>query len=245
MKAREYVWLYRRENGYWWFVNKRRLIVAFLKRYAGEAKPLSVLDIGCGTGALMESLSGSAKIYGMDVAYAALGFCKERGLSNLAQGNSQQLPFKDKAFDVVIMSDLLEHAADDALVLREGRRVLNRGGRLILTVPAFMALWSPHDVALGHQRRYRLAGLRRQFVENGFHVERISYYMFILFLPILCFRFLKRLSASAKQPATSDFLPLPQWLNNFLLSLLGMERWLLKLMNLPWGVSLVAVARKE
>jgi len=162
------------------------------------------------------------------------------------KGDAMRLPFGPGAFDVVLALDAFEHFDDDVAAMRETFRVLRPGGLLVATVPAFMALWSPHDVAYHHKRRYRRPQLRERLVAAGFHVERASYSTATLFLPVLALRRLRRWRGERPgEETTSDFaVPFPapvEWLAS---GITRAEVALERHVDLPVGVSLLAVARR-
>ena len=115
--------------------------------------------------------------------------------------------------------------------------------RLRATVRAPQYRWSPHDVINPHRRRYARRELRDRIREAGLRVERVSYFNMFLFPAVLLARLLRRGTAEA-QEGQSDFKVVPGPINAFLAGLFGAERFLLRLTNLPFGVSLLAVARK-
>ncbi len=146
--------------------------------------------------------------------------------------------------DAVLALDLLEHLPDDAAAAREFARVLRPGGILLLTVPACPELWSEHDEALDHLRRYRAARLRKVLAEAGLSIEKLSPVITTLLLPIAALRVIQRLlPRKADAPETAFIIP-PRPVNWLLTAILRLERLWLRRFNLPVGVSLVAVARR-
>src|SRR5205085_11569628 len=131
---------------------------------------------------------------GVDVSQDALAFCRARGLANVRHGEAEKLPYEDGAFDLVTGLDVVEHLDDDVAGLREMRRVLRPGGRVLLFVPAFMFLWGLQDEVSHHRRRYRLPELRCVLEQAGLEVERMTYANITFFLPILLIRKLMRLT---------------------------------------------------
>jgi SAM-dependent methyltransferase len=178
-----------------------------------------------------------------DASAEALAFSKSRGSDRLARSHLESLPFANSTFDIVTALDVLEHVDDDLKALDEVLRVTAKRGVLVITVPAYGFLWSEHDEALHHRRRYAASELRNKLTNAGFEVERISYYITLLFFPILFMRFVQSVSKKSIQAKTSHIV-LPGWLNAFLVGILGFERWLLRWINLPFGVSIVCLARK-
>lgn len=240
MNAEEYVKMRELEDHYWWFVGRRLLALQLLQKY-GAKEPL-VLDLGCGTGAVSHEMQTFAQTWGLDFNLQALAFCRERGLGNLTQGDAQRLPYQTDSFDAITSLDVFEHLRDDETAFRESLRVLRPGGVLVLSVPAFMTLWGPHDVALHHFRRYRRKEMARKLEEAGFEIVRNSYSVFFLF-PLVG---LSRLVEKLKRGPAKASLPLfPKWLNELLIGIQKMEaKLILGLGNLPWGSSVVTVARK-
>ncbi|MGE5531977.1 MAG: class I SAM-dependent DNA methyltransferase [Bacteroidota bacterium] len=244
MKTRDYQELYDLEETYWWFVGRRLLVRQMVERYAGRAN-LRLLDAGCGTGGTLSRMIGLGDLFGFDYSEFALAFCRQRGFSLLAAGDLTALPYCTDIFDVVLSCDVLEHVDDDFLGLAEMVRTLRQGGHLVLTLPAHAFLWSEHDEALSHRRRYSAKHLRKMLEEAGLEVVKLSPVVTVAFLPILAFRLLQRLSPHRSDEPKTDLRELPRPLNNLLIDVLRLENWFLRRLNLPVGTSLVAVARKR
>src|SRR6267378_6823015 len=186
MQQHTYAIMRRVEETHWWFAGRRRIIKSFLERLCRDVKvesagnsrnyaPLSILDVGCGTGANLEMLSEFGEAEGVDISGEALTFCRERGLENVKQGEAEALPFEDSSFDLVTGLDVVEHLDDDLAGLKEMRRVLRPGGRALVFVPAFMFLWGVQDDISHHRRRYSMKELKRVVREAGFEIERATY----------------------------------------------------------------------
>ena len=243
MNISEYAEMYKLESFYWWFVARRRLLEAFVRQIAGEFKRPTILDVGCGTGMNFSVLAKFGDTFSSDASEEALSFCKSRGIDGLVRSHVELLPFVGSTFDIVTALDMLEHIDDDLRGLDELMRVMREGGALLITVPAYGFLWSEHDEALHHRRRYAASELRNKLTNAGFEVERITYYITFLFFPILFMRFAQSVSKKSIHAKTSHII-LPGWLNSLLIAILGLERVLLRWMNFPFGVSIVCLARK-
>jgi ubiquinone/menaquinone biosynthesis C-methylase UbiE len=244
MYEREYEAMYQLESSYWWYVARRRLAVDLLVDEIRCDSNVHILDVGCGTGANVQALARLGPTVGIDASADALQFCRRRGIGSVAHSLVEQLPFTDKFFRVVTALDILEHTDDDLHALREIRRVCRTDGLVLITVPAYGFLWSEHDEALKHRRRYGANELRNKLKLTGFEVVRTSYFVSALFFPIFVLRVWQSIQKDSTRPKTS-LVVLPNWLNSFLIGLLRMEQHLFHRMNLPFGVSIVALARPK
>lgn len=243
MMQHTYPILYEVEESHWWCIGRRRIIASFVKDICSKITDHhpQILDVGCGTGANLKMLAQFGDAQGVDVSADAVAFCRERGLENVKLGAAESLPFADNEFDLVTALDVVEHMDDDVAGLREMRRVLRPGGRLLLFVPTFMFLWGVQDEVSNHRRRYRLAELRRAVTAAGFQVERTAYANITFFLPVLLVRKLMRLTGIRAETETSINIPA---LNRVFGALLGSERYWLRYLNFPFGVSGLCVARR-
>src|SRR5215204_4868312 len=243
MMEHTYPILFRVEQSHWWYIGRRKIIAGFVQEICScvtDRRP-RILDVGCGTGANLLLLSKYGEAEGVDVSEDALVFCRERGLEKVKLGAAEELPYDDGTFDLVTALDVVEHIDDDLAGLREMRRVLRSGGHVLLFVPTFMFLWGLQDDVSHHRRRYCLSELRRVLEQAGFQIERTTYANITFFLPILLLRKLMRVTGI--KAATENNINVPA-LNGVLGRLLGAESFVLKYMNIPFGVSGLCVARK-
>ena len=238
MEIAEYEKMYKFEEKYWWWIGKGEIVKRILDRL--NLNSTDILDAGCGTGFNLNYLNEYGTVIGSDFSKEALKFCKIRKHKNLVQADTEILPFKSNTFDLITALDLLEHL-NDIEALKEFYRVLKPNGYLVATVPAFDFMWSKHDEALHHKRRYNKAQLKDALKSNGFIIEKISYWNFFLFLPIVAMRLIKR-SVKSEEIET-DAKRLPNIVNAFLTSLLKIEEHLISRVNLPVGISLVCVGK--
>ena len=243
MKEHTYPIMFRVEQSHWWYTGRRRILTRFIEdicRRVTDRRP-RILDVGCGTGANLLMLSQYGDAEGVDVSEDALAFCRERGLDKVKLGAAEALPYEDGTFDLVTALDVVEHLDDDLAGLREMRRVLRPGGRVLLFVPTFMFLWGLQDDVSNHRRRYRLPELRRVLEQAGFEIERTTYANITFFLPILLARKLMRVTGVKSESENNINVSA---LNGLLGSVLSAESVVLRFMNIPFGVSGLCVARK-
>lgn len=239
MEVSEYTKMDAVEKSHWWFIAKRNYIANVLERYAVTG--MSVLDIGCGTGAIMDFVrSKGYTVEGVDMSEDALQYCRKKNLT-VHHGVAEKLPLENNSFDVVIASDVLEHIADDAAAVREVARVLKPGGIFISTVPAHQSLFSYHDHALHHVRRYSKDGLRKVLI-TSFNIEFISWIHSIILVPAACMRVMHRFF---KHNGESDVQQTSRVINMVMRALYTVELGCFKMFHkLPFGLSLFAVVRK-
>ena len=242
MNQDEYTKMFNLEDRYWWFVGRRELAIRLATSGLKTGQP-RFLDVGCGTGAVLRELSKRGEAVGLDVSPLALAYARTRGIPSLVLGDATALPFGDREFDAVVGLDIFEHIEDHERAYQEAARVLRPGGVLVLSVPAFRSLWSPHDVALHHFRWYRRAEIAACLRQAGLEPVRVSYAVFFLFPLVLVSRLLEKFR---RGPARASLPAVPGWLNAALVRLQAFEARLIVEagLNLPWGSSVVALARK-
>jgi SAM-dependent methyltransferase len=243
MEAREYERSFALEGEHWWFCAKRALVSSLLPRYGWAGG--RGLDLGCGTGGMLEALIGHGTWVGVDAEPRALAFSKKRGLTRLAGASGLALPVRDGVFDACLCLDVLYHRGvdSDAAALAECYRVLRPGGLLVITDSAFAWLRSPHDDAVHGRRRYTRAELTARVRAAGFTPLLASYTYCLVFPLLVAFRLLRRWRGE-RAGAGSDVFPLPPLLTRSLLAVQAVERGLLRLTPLPFGSSVLCVARK-
>jgi len=245
------------EDKHWWFATRTRAILAYLDRYVGPGRDRRVLDVGCGAANMTHHLRHYGQVVGVDNNPRPLKVARERGLEAYL-GDADALPFEDDEFDLVALLDTVEHVPQENEVFEECRRVLKGpangkpGGKLLVTVPAFMFLWSHNDVINMHQRRYTAPELRAKLEKHGFKVLRISYNNFFVF-PMAAALILLRRGRAEPELASPHFdedayqvemEPTPPLLNAVLTTVGKVEVGLLKRVNLPVGTSVIAIAEK-
>jgi len=225
---------------HWYFRGRRAVILGALRRVLPR-RSLRLLEIGCGTGSMLGLLGEFGEAVGVETNDVLLAAARAAGLDVRKGALPAGLPVPPGWADVVLLLDVLEHLDDDVAGLRAAHRVLREDGVLVVTVPAYAWLWSGHDVALGHRRRYAAAGLRRLVESSGYRVERLSYFNTVLFPAIAAVRLYKRLRRDERHDLEH---PGPRF-NAFLEWLFALERHVVRRPGLPFGVSLLVVARRS
>ena len=233
--------MFRVEETHWWYRALHRLIFQCLENELPDWRTKRILDVGCGTGAILKRLGNPEKNIGVDLAPEALVFCRQRGLHNVREGDICALPFADASFDAVICSSVLYHqwVGDIERAMEEMHRVLGPGGVLVINVPAFRFLRSPHDEAVMTARRFTKKELRELLWRWDFRIRRLTYWTTFLFPLAVAARTL------GGSKMGRDFESTDSWSQRFLGKVMKLELTLLPRVSFPFGVALLAVARKR
>lgn len=243
MEPQEYEKMYELEDKHWWFVSKRRLINNFLNKIKFNNKPY-ILDLGCGTGANLQSFCKYGKAVGMDISPLAIKFSSARECPYLVRGSVNNIPFKDNVFSAVTLLDVLYHkmVKEDKEALSGVYRIMGKGGKLIITDSALKILKGPHDAAVHGKCRYSKKDLKELVQNAGFKIERLTYINFLVFPFVFIIRMYKNIFKETKH--SSDLKEVHPVLNCILLGVQKIEGILLKFINLPIGSSIFCIAVK-
>ncbi len=227
----------RVETDHWWLAAMREVVVASL--LASVERGGRVLDIGCSTGHLLAAVPPDYMRIGLEANAGAVALARERHPDiEFVHGRAERLPFEDATFDAVLTTDVLsDGGVDDQMAVREARRVLRPEGTLIVHVAAYERLISGHDRAVGTGRRYRRETLERLLTSAGLVLTRVTYRMTALFPPAVLHRLLTR---SSGQGDVDQVRPL---VNRVLAAVMRAENAVVLRRSLPFGLSLLAVAR--
>jgi SAM-dependent methyltransferase len=245
MDPSEYPRMYQAEDTHWWYRGMAAITCALLNRCLPRGGALRILDAGCGTGAAMTTyLARYGRVWGVDIAAPALQYCRRRGAVRTARASVMRLPFDAETFDLVTSFDVLYEQAvpSELTALREIRRVLVPGGRLLLRLPAYSWMRRSHDAAVHTRRRYTRREMESLFRESGFRSEQVSYANMLL-LPAALLRKLAESLAPPDHPR-SDLTFHPGFLNGPLRAILSAEAPWIARAGLPCGLSVVGVGCK-
>jgi SAM-dependent methyltransferase len=223
---------------HWWYVARRRILHDLIAHHVALPDQARILEIGCGTGHNFEMLRGFGRLDAIEVDPQARSLASRRlgqavgdaplpGLSGVADG----------AYHLVALLDVLEHVDEDRASLESIAAKLAPGGRILVTVPAYQWMWSAHDAAHHHKRRYSKRTLEAVIRSAGLEAERVGYFNSLLFPVAAAARLVGRL---AGKQSSDDKLP-PAPLNRLLRGVFGLERHLVGRVSFPVGVSLFAL----
>ena len=227
------------EDRHWWYRGRRAIVEAALDR-AGLERGLRVLDAGCGGGGSLASLGRRGAVVGLEPSPEAAEQARARHVGEVVQGTLERLPFDDRSFDLCVALDVIEHLDDDVHGLRELRRVGTPEARLLVTVPAYQALWSHHDDVNAHRRRYVRRTLLESTAAAGWRPLRTTYFNLLLLPAAVAGRLVGRLRRGP--PKRSDFEVTPSWLDRPLELPMLLEARLVRAgLGLPAGLSLLGL----
>jgi SAM-dependent methyltransferase len=246
MKPEEYQVMYDVEDTYWWYVGMRSIFLSLLDGHCAARTDLKILDAGCGTGAMLSHLTPYGGVVGVDVSPEAIRLATSRQVEGceLVQSSVTDLPFDDEVFDLVTSFDVICCIDEHGLAFTELSRVLKPGGRVILNLPAYNPLRSEHDLAVHIKKRYTRADVVEEVERVGLTVERVAHANTLLFPIEAAVRIAKKIPAKSTNEARSDLHSLPSAINRSLAQVLFVERWLLRKIDLPFGLSVICVARR-
>ncbi len=230
----------------WWFVSRRKIICALTEKLE-KNRNAKILDVGCASGELILLLKqkGYKNVYGVDISEKAIKQCVSKEIKTAVKADGSKTKFNAGEFDIVIASDVLEHFENDSAALLEWKRVLKPSGKLIVFVPAFPdLLWSNHDVEAHHFRRYSEKSFLNAIKGAGFFVERVSFWNFVFFFPVIIMRIIK--NSNIFKLKSNDIYKLPESINKLFIFMMDCEKWLIsREVKMPAGISLFAIAKKN
>lgn len=236
---------YQLERENWWFKARSHIIRSQVEKLSDGKRNLQILNIGPATGATSEMLQEFGLVKSIEYDEDCFRFVKENLDIDIDHGSILDLPYQNETFDLVCAFDVIEHVEDDRRAMEEMTRVCKQNGNIMITVPAFMFLWSQHDVINHHYRRYTLLQLKNLLRKT--EIVYLSYFNSLLFVPITFVRLIGRLIKFKRDGSGSDFgLVNSRPLNSFFHKLFKFENiWLRRGISIFFGISLIAVTRNK
>ena len=242
MKKIAYQQMFDNELTHGWYLGTRAHLVKILKQ---NCKINSrILDAGAGTGGTVKLLkkAGFKNVTGVEKSDIAIDFARKRNIT-FKKGDINKLPFKNDSFDVVICLDVLYHqGVEPAIALKEFARVLKKEGLLYLQEPAYNLLKSRHDWAILTERRFTKNQIAKILNFTGFKILKLSYFNTVMFIPIAIKRLVDKFSKT--DDTSSDVGSLNSVLNKVIESSLKFESSLIRYINLPFGLSIICLAKR-
>ena len=233
------------ERQHFWFRGFRRFVRPLLEEAADGRADLELLDCGCGTGANLQMLRRYGRAAGIDITLSGLVRARRNGERLVARASATTLPFSAGSFHIVTSFDVIYAFDHDmaAQALGEMARVLRPGGHLVLNVAALPLLRGNHSILGGEVQRYTRSGLRNHLERAGFDVRRLTYTNATILPLVAAVRFAQRLAGHHASDREMTVPPAP--LNAALSALLAAEAAALRVVDMPLGSSLLALARKR
>jgi SAM-dependent methyltransferase len=233
------------EESHFWFKGRRAIFFHLLERELAGRGPLRVLDVGCGAGGMLEPLSRFGEVWGIDNQLELVEFCHSRGFERVMLGDAYDLPVENGDVDLVTLFDTIEHIPDDVRALCEVRRALAPDGRVFISTPAYQFLYADNDRIAHHERRYTASELGNKLRVAGLEPTKLTYFNTLLFPAILPAVLLGKMRSRVLGPRdqtnlSHQFRPV---INDALGATMSAERHLLERVDMPFGHSIIAIAR--
>ena len=227
------------DDRHWWYRARRRILAALVRREVQPPAGAKILEIGCGSGHNLSMLADFGHVDGLELDDEMRALSEKRLGRKIMRSPLPELgEVKDKSYDLIGAFDVIEHIDDDHAALAAIATKLKPGGKFMMTVPAHPWMWTAHDVANHHKRRYSKRALRALIDGSPMRLQKIGYFNSLLFPLAVADRAAAKLRG--KDDGNVSLPPAP--LNSALEAVFGAERYLVGRLPLPPGLSLFAVA---
>ena len=227
------------DDRHWWYRARRKILADLIRRDAQLPPDARILEIGCGTGHNLAMLAGFGHVDGLELDDEAREISEKRLGRKIMRSPLPELSeVADKSYDLIGAFDVIEHIDDDQAALAAIATKLKPGAKFVMTVPAHPWMWTAHDVANHHKRRYSKRALRALIDGSPMRLDRIGYFNSLLFPIAVVERTISKLRG--KDDGNVSLPPAP--LNATLEAVFAAERYLVGRLPLPPGLSLFAVA---
>ncbi|MFA6073848.1 MAG: class I SAM-dependent methyltransferase [Candidatus Woesearchaeota archaeon] len=232
----------KNQDNHWWYRGMTVINLSLLDYYLAKKRNLKILDAGCGPGVMLPHLKKYGDVLGVDLSTDALKFAEKRGI--VKKADITNLKTKDNTYDLIICMDVMYHTwvKDVNKALVEFKRVLKKGGMLLIREPAYNWMRGNEDRGSLTARRFSKGDLEKSLIKNGFKVKKISYVNFFLFPIVFAVRIYGMIT---NKKGSSDLLIPSSLINNLLFLNLKIESYIIKYVSLPFGSSLICVTIKK
>ena len=236
------------ERKNWWFLARKEIILSQVEKiHKLKGQPLKIINVGVATGATSEMLAQFGQVTSIEYEQACIEFTKSKIDIDIELGTILDIKYPDETFDLVCAFDVIEHIENDKRAVSELSRICKTGGHVFITVPAFMSIWSHHDVINHHVKRYVISEIH-DLLSSLLTKKYVSYYNFFLSIPIFIVRFFDRLIPGfiKRKNTNSDFDVVSNpFLNQLLYRIFLFEKWIIKArIRFPFGVSIIGIWQK-
>jgi len=234
-------------ESHWWFQGRIKIVDFIFRELSLHDRNMKILDIGCGTGVMLPLLSRYGMVDGLDSSEIAIDYCRKKNIGgvNLIAGSFPDALPAGAQYDLVTIFDVIEHIEDDIGMFKDIHCLLKPGGLLVCTVPAYKFLWGPHDMLNQHKRRYTKKSIVKKAQEAGFEIKRASYFNTFLFTPIVCVKLWRKIRTGSPEKLSDLRLLRNKTLNNLFEAIFSSEKFVLKYINMPFGLSLFIAGIKR
>ena len=234
-----------KEDGHWFEVGRNKIFASILDKLI-NGQNLNILDIGCGTGEMMEYFKKFGRVSGIEKHWPYAEICRKKGFE-VKDISIEDMSLDGESFDIVSFFDVLEHIEGDVAALNRAYRLLNSGGLVVISMPAFPVLWGPSDIIGQHKRRYRKKEVKRKLENAGFNIIKLTYFNHFLFPLIFPFLLAKRIltfNNLIKTRSSHEYFNGASFVSGLLKAVLFKEAEILKNHDFMFGLSLFAVGKK-
>lgn len=231
---------------YFWLRANYEIALDILKKYRAICegdKESHILDIGGGGGYFADELIRYGKIYVADNDVNIMEKSSNPAITKIYQDLSVPSSIAER-YNVICALDVLEHIKEEKQAVNNIYKLLKSGGYFLCTVPAFHFLYSRHDEAAGHVKRYGRSEIMKLMCENGFECLYLNYAKASAFVPLCIFRLIKKILRRKKEELQTDIVKLPKFVNTLLSAVLQIDNWFARRFPLPFGTHIVYLGRK-
>ncbi len=229
------------EVDHWWFISRKKIIKSILNIFLRPDKNKNILEIGCGSGGLLKLLSNYGDLSAIELSDFSRKKALEKNICSVKYGKLPDDIPNNTIYETIFLFDVLEHVEKDKESIKKINSLLSEAGLFILTVPAFMFLWSSHDEKSHHKRRYSKKELIWLLESNGFKIKYSSYFNMFLFPLIISVRFFNRITGRKN----NDFKKESLIINYILKAFFSAEATFLPYFSFPFGMSIFIVCQKR